>query len=131
MFVRRLFPALAGLRLALTLPEVLPHVLVGLLVVTVGLVVCLDRVSWALLAGAIGLVLVAEVVNSALEHALDALHARRSAAIRSAKDLAAAAVLLASVAASVIGLVVFLPPFLAWGRVGHCLASPLSGRIGE
>jgi diacylglycerol kinase (ATP) len=49
------------------------------------------------------LVLALEMVNSALEEALDRLHPERHPAIGAAKDAAAGAVLIASVAAAAIG----------------------------
>ncbi len=50
----------------------------------------------ALVVIMIGLVLAAELVNTALEHTLDGLHAERAEFVRIAKDCAAAAVLVLS-----------------------------------
>lgn len=61
-------------------------------------------VWWALLLMNCGLVLAAELFNTALENALDHLHPERHAAIRIAKDCAAGAVLLLSLT----GLGVFI-----------------------
>jgi undecaprenol kinase len=49
-------------------------------------------------------VLAAELVNTALEHLADRLHPEQHPTIRAAKDCAAAAVLLASIAAVLIGV---------------------------
>jgi diacylglycerol kinase len=49
------------------------------------------------------IVLAFELVNTALEHLADKVHPERHIAIQRAKDCAAAAVLLASIAAVVIG----------------------------
>ena len=65
-------------------------------------------VWWALLSMNCGLVLAAELFNTALEQALDHLHPERHAAIGIAKDCAAGAVLLLSLT----GLGVFIA-FLA------------------
>lgn len=65
-------------------------------------------VWWALLLMNCGLVLAAELFNTALEHALDHLHPERHDAIRIAKDCAAGAVLVLSLT----GLGVFVT-FLA------------------
>jgi diacylglycerol kinase (ATP) len=56
----------------------------------------------ALVAVMIGLVLAAELLNTALEHALDGLHPQRAEFVRVAKDCAAAAVLVLSTAAAVV-----------------------------
>jgi diacylglycerol kinase len=65
-------------------------------------------VWWALLLMNCGLVLAAELFNTALEHALDHLHPEQHAAIAVAKDCAAGAVLLLSLT----GVCVFMA-FLA------------------
>lgn len=54
---------------------------------------------WALVALAIGLVLAAELFNSALEVLIDRLHPDRHPDIRRAKDIAAGAVLITALAA--------------------------------
>jgi diacylglycerol kinase (ATP) len=64
------------------------------------------RPGWlwcALLLLAAGLVLTLEMMNAALEYALDALHPHHAAEIGRAKDAAAGAVLLASGAAALVG----------------------------
>jgi diacylglycerol kinase len=57
----------------------------------------------AILALAIGLVLALELVNAALEYALDLLHPGVAVEIGRAKDAAAGAVLVASIAALAVG----------------------------
>jgi diacylglycerol kinase (ATP) len=56
----------------------------------------------ALVAVTIGAVLAAELLNTALEHALDAQHPERAPFVRIAKDCAAAAVLVLSAASLVV-----------------------------
>jgi diacylglycerol kinase len=79
-----------------------------------GLWLKLDTTSWLALALSMGLVIVAEFLNTALEHLVD-LSARgqyhRSA--RYAKDTAAAAVLIAAFIAAIVGLFVFIPRLAA------------------
>lgn len=58
---------------------------------------------WALLALAVGLVLVAELFNSALETLLDHLHPGQHPEIGTAKDIAAGAVLVACAVAVLAG----------------------------
>lgn len=57
----------------------------------------------ALVALAIGLVLALELANSALEYLLDHLHPEHAREVGAAKDSAAAAVLVASLAAAAMG----------------------------
>ena len=61
---------------------------------------------------AVGLVLGLELLNTALEAALDLLAPNPHPLAKAAKDTAAAAVLVASLAALLLGLYLFLPPLL-------------------
>jgi diacylglycerol kinase (ATP) len=63
---------------------------------------------WAVMALAVGLVLVAELINSALEAVVDRLHPERHPEIGAAKDIAAGAVLVASGIAVAVGIAFLL-----------------------
>lgn len=64
---------------------------------------------WSALVGlSIALVLALELANSALEYLLDHLHPDRAREIGAAKDAAAAAVLIASLAAGAVGILMML-----------------------
>lgn len=81
----------------------------------------IDRLQWALLIFAIGLVWVAEAFNTAFEW-LGSLAARGySRELGQAKDIAAGAVLIASFIALVLGLIILSPPFFEriFGRGGQ------------
>ncbi|MHB1163028.1 MAG: diacylglycerol kinase [Minisyncoccota bacterium] len=69
----------------------------------------LSLLEGALVALVISLVLVAEVFNTALEELCDTFQTTHHPRIAKVKDLAAAAVLLASAGALVVGALVFLP----------------------
>jgi diacylglycerol kinase len=71
------------------------------------------RTDAALLALAIGLVLAAEALNSALEALADRVAPDHHELVAMAKDLAAGAVLLAAIAAAAAGLLLLGPPLLA------------------
>ena len=71
--------------------------------VTGGVVLRAELIWWAALVVVIALVLVAEMVNSSIEALADHLHPSVHPSIRTAKDMAAAAVLLASLAAVTVG----------------------------
>ena len=59
---------------------------------------------WAFVLLTGGLVLTAELINTALEHLADHLHPQTHPRIRLVKDCAAAAVLIAACAAAAVGL---------------------------
>lgn len=104
-FIRRLGFALHGLRLAIRREgSFRTHLLATVAVLLVLLATRPAPLWWALLALAVGLVLVAELVNSALEALSDHLHPERHPEIGAAKDIAAGAVLVASGIAVVVGL---------------------------
>lgn len=69
--------------------------------------------EWATIALAIGGVLAAETFNSAIEQLARGPGARRHPRLRDSLDMAAGAVLLASLAAAATGLAIFLPRVLA------------------
>ena len=105
------FPhALRGLREMLrTEPHARFHLLAAIAVVAAGLYLEVTRLEWLALTGAIALVWVAEALNTSVERTCDAITEERDERIRSAKDVAAGAVLLASLAALVVAALVFLP----------------------
>ncbi|HAI75995.1 MAG TPA: diacylglycerol kinase [Microscillaceae bacterium] len=65
--------------------------------------------EWTALVLAIGLVITAEALNSAIENLADFVSPERNDSIKRVKDLAAAAVLISAIAALVVGLLVFVP----------------------
>lgn len=102
--------ALAGLRtLLLTQHNAWLHAAATVVVVVAGLVLGLSRAEWCWLVLAMTLVWVAEALNTALEFLADAVTQEFHPLILQAKDVAAAAVLVAAIGALVIGLLVFGP----------------------
>jgi diacylglycerol kinase len=76
-----------------------------------------DALEWCLLLGCIGLVLSAELVNSAVETLFRGLDAAARERVWPCLDMAAGAVLTASLTAAVIGLIIFAPKLAAWVSV--------------
>lgn len=102
-FHRRLGFALHGLYLAFVRERSFrTHLLAAALVLVALLATRPDPVWWAAGALAIGLVLVAELFNTALETLVDHLHPERHPQIRVVKDVAAGAVLVASIVAVLV-----------------------------
>ena len=69
--------------------------------------------EWIAVVLAIGLVWVAEALNTAIEYVADLAHPDEHPEVKKLKDLAAAAVLFASIAALIVGLFVFWPRLCA------------------
>jgi diacylglycerol kinase (ATP) len=78
--------------------------LLGVGAVLVAILLRLPQIWWAALAIVIGLVLVAETMNSTIEAIADVVHPDLHPSIKAAKDMAAGGVLLASLTALVVGL---------------------------
>jgi diacylglycerol kinase (ATP) len=99
-FVRRLGFALAGLRAAWRTEKSFKTQLIAALGV-VGVLAGFQPAPawWAIAALTIGFVLAAELINTAVEGLADHLHAEQHPAIKTVKDCAAGAVLIASIAA--------------------------------
>ena len=72
----------------------------------------IDARDWALLILANGLVWIAEFINAALEAAVNLHMPELHPLARLAKDVAAAAVLLAALVALLVGALILLPPLL-------------------
>lgn len=90
------------------------HLLAVVVVTFLGLHFNIQTWEWAAVIGCFGLVIGLEMVNSTLERMADHFHPERHPAIRDIKDLAAGAVLIAAIAAAIIGALIFLPKFGLW-----------------
>jgi diacylglycerol kinase (ATP) len=90
-----------------TQPNAWIHALAVVLVVALGLVVGISRSEWLAVTLAIGLVLTAEALNTAIEVLGDAVSEEAHPVVGRAKDVAAGGVLLASVCALGVGVIVF------------------------
>lgn len=89
------------------------HIVVAILVVILGIHFHISTTEWLFLILAIGFVLVAEAFNTAVEFDMDLTSPKFHPYAKYTKDVAAGAVLIAAVTASVIGLIIFLPKFFS------------------
>ena len=89
------------------------HLAASVAAIALGAWLGLGAGEWCWIAVAIALVWVTEALNSALEALSDAVHPAQDPRIGRAKDLAAGAVLVAAIAAAVIGALLFGPRLLA------------------
>src|SRR3989338_5732338 len=81
----------------------------GLIVVILGIYFGVSAFEWSLIVLAIGLVLIAEIINSAVERITDVLKPRINTYVKEIKDIMAAAVLLSSLTAAIIAVLIFWP----------------------
>lgn len=88
------------------------QVMIGLLVVGLALRLQINKAEWLILLFVIFAVWVAELLNTAVETALDYMAKEHHIDVKVAKDVAAGGVLVTAVGAVVIGLIIFLPYLL-------------------
>jgi diacylglycerol kinase len=84
------------------------HFFFTALVLAAGLALGCGPLEWCILLGCIGMVLTAELLNSAVETVYHGLDESTKSRVRPCLDIAAGAVLLASFTAVLIGAIVFL-----------------------
>lgn len=93
------------------------HLALSVAVLLLGALLRVSRLDWGLLCLAIGLVLSAELMNTAVEAAVNLTVGERIHPLaKKAKDAAAGAVLASALFAAVIGALVFLPPLFELAR---------------
>lgn len=85
------------------------HVLSTLAVVGAGFFFGVTKTEWCLLIGCIGLIFTAEIMNTAVETVVNLVSPEYNPLAGKAKDLAAGAVLAASLAVAVVGAIIFIP----------------------
>lgn len=86
------------------------EVCIGIFACLLGLWLRITAAQWAIIVLTIALVLILEGLNTAIEAAIDLASPQIHPLAKAAKDLAAGMVLIASLAAVVIGLLVLGPP---------------------
>jgi diacylglycerol kinase len=96
------------------------HLFIAILTIILGFVIKISMNEWLLVILCIGLVLTAEAMNSAVEKLVDKISPVQDTQAGIIKDLAAAGVLLAAIAAAAIGFIIFIPK-LALIFHHHCI----------
>jgi diacylglycerol kinase len=95
------------------------HLSATTVVLLLGLYLGLTWAQWALLALTVGFVLVGEMFNTVAEAAMDAVAPRFHPLVKTAKDVAAGAVLVTALIAVVVGLLILGPPL--WAKLAQLL----------
>lgn len=89
------------------------HAVITIAVILLALWLELERRDWAIIIFTISLVWTAEFINTALETVVDLASPENHRLARIGKDVGAAAVLIASGTAVVIGILILGPPLMA------------------
>ena len=88
------------------------HILGAMVVLIAGYFYQLSAFEWIAIVFAIGLVIVLEIFNSAIENISDFISPGQDDRIKRIKDLSAAGVLVGAITAAIIGLIVFVPKII-------------------
>lgn len=89
------------------------HVSIGLVAVTLGWLVGLSPLGWAIVVSAMALVLALELMNTGIEAIVDLVSPTHHPLAAVAKDAAAGSVLVAAGASVIVGMFIYLP------QLGH------------
>ena len=91
--------------------SIMVQVGIAIVMTVVGFIMELSSIEWMFQLLAIGLVLVAESLNTGLEKLSDFVHPDYNDRIGFIKDISAGAATFAAIIAVIIGLIIYLPKF--------------------
>ena len=89
------------------------HAVAAICAIGAGIILKIVVFEWIALSFAIGFVFVVEIINSSIENTADLISLEKSDKIKRIKDLSAAAVLISSLSALVIGGLIFIPKIVS------------------
>jgi diacylglycerol kinase (ATP) len=88
------------------------HLTATIALIVMCIMLKVSRHEGLMITVAAGFVWIAEIFNTCIEKTMDFISTEKRDEIKSIKDLAAGAVLIASVTAFIIGLIIFIPKIL-------------------
>lgn len=88
------------------------HLFVAGLVIVAGFAFQLSKAEWIAVIFSKGFVITTETINTVIENIADFLTIEKNHQIKVIKDLSAAAVLISSITALIIGVLIFLPKII-------------------
>jgi len=100
---------LGMLRLIKTEASIQIQFVIAIIVTVAGFYYSISNTEWIMQCFAIGMVMSIEGLNTAVEEVANFIHPNHHPKIGIIKDVAAGAVFIASIAASIIGLIIYFP----------------------
>lgn len=85
------------------------HFLIMLLVITLGILLKIDKYEWLICVICFAIVIAGELFNTAIEVTIDIAMPYRNEKAKIAKDISAGAVLILAIASAIVGLIIFVP----------------------
>ena len=93
------------------------HITISVLVIICGIAFAISLTEWIFCLFCIGLVVAAEMLNTAIENVVDLASPEQHPLAGKAKDIAAGAVLICAIISVIIGLLIFIPK--VWDLITH------------
>lgn len=88
------------------------HFIIMILVILVGILLDLEKIEWIICIILFGIVLTAELFNTAIEIVVDMIMPNKDERAKNAKDISAGAVLIVALSSAVVGILIFVPKLL-------------------
>ena len=88
------------------------HTFIAILVIVFGFFLKIDLVEWFICLILIGLVLMSEFFNTAIEYVVDLASPKIHPLAKAAKDTASAGVLIMSIISAIVGGIIFIPKLI-------------------
>lgn len=92
--------------------SIIAQVIIAIIMTVIGFIIHLSATEWMFQIMAIGLILVAESLNTAIEKMADFIHPEYHKQIGRIKDISAGAAFFAAIIAVIIGLIIYVPKFI-------------------
>jgi diacylglycerol kinase len=89
------------------------HTFVALTIIVLGIFLSISAMEWALVVLCCGVVIAAEMINTAIEALVDMVSPEWNLKAGLVKDISAGAVLILAITSVVIGLIIFFPKIIA------------------
>ena len=90
------------------------HTFIAILVIVFGFFLQISYFEWLICFTFIGLVIMAELINTAIEYTVDLASPKVDPLAKAAKDTSSAGVLMISIIAAVVGLIIFVPKLIVF-----------------
>jgi diacylglycerol kinase (ATP) len=88
------------------------HLSIAAIVISMGIGLSITAMEWMIVSICMGMVVFAELVNTALEKLSDVVQKDHHPEIKLVKDIAAAAVLILAISSAITGAIIFLPKII-------------------
>ncbi len=88
------------------------HIIIMIMAIILGITLRISLFEWEICILLFGAVISMEIINTAIEKAVDLACNEKNELAKISKDVAAGAVLIMAIASAIIGIIIFLPKIL-------------------